>query len=34
MVGQEKLQLSKVTVAVSCAGRAVVKFALSYLSGA
>ena len=34
MVGQEKLQLLKVMAAVSCAGRVVVRFSLSYLSGA
>lgn len=34
MVGQEKLQLLKVMVAVSCAGRVVVRFSLSNLSGA
>lgn len=34
MVGQAKLQLLKVTVAVSCAGKVVVRFSLSNLSGA
>ena len=34
MVGQEKLQLSNVTIALSCAGKVVVKFTLSNRMGA